>query len=100
MFVSKKRYNELKGQLEMREHQIEMMYRRKSEYDQKIKELEDRELPEGRRLTEEELSTLIAVDLIKILYKEAEEAPTFSVSDKEQNVFYGIDDLEKGLFNG
>lgn len=73
MFVSKKKYNELKEDydciahvLSGKDHLIDI----KTNQILSLQKELDKQIPEGCRLTEDELSTLIAVDLLRILKKE------------------------------
>lgn len=90
MFVSKKKYNELKEDydciahvLSGKDHLIDI----KTNQILSLQKELDKQIPEGRRLTEDELSTLIAVDLISIIRAEGAYKQSGALKDLFQ-VFY------------
>lgn len=105
MFVSKKKYNALKTELMLSQMELEKkqctidgLHKALDYKNSLIQGYINSTVPEGHRLTEEELSTLIAVDLIRLLSEEVDKSPTFS--DEEKNALYGLYDLKDGLYEG
>lgn len=67
MFVTKRRYNELQMELDRKNAKIEKYAEYADELYTLLTALENKTVPKGNRLTEEELHILIAVDFLRMI---------------------------------